>query len=484
MMVPTALLARSTAMVWRPIRVVCAALVALIFSACVPELPGLPSLAQAPTAAPVIAPATLPTPSATPRPSPTTTPTPTITPTPSATAEPLPPTPTLAAVAAAKREAIFERVWTLVRDRYIYRDYRGLDWGAIRDEFAPRVATAEDPEAFYSLMHELIDRLGDEHSRFESPREVAEEQAEFRGDRRYAGIGAEVRPGPEGGLIVKLARGGPAEQAGLQPRDMILAVGGIPFTDTARFGPEGPISAVRGAPGSLVRLTVRSPGGDPHDVTLTRRAISSDSFVQVEGLLLPGTRVGLLRIDTFFHEQVDRRVRAELERLLEDGPLDGLIVDVRDNGGGRLDLLLDTIGLFADGGTIGSSRGRNTSNRLRVPRGETLSELAETPIVVLVGEETASAAEMFAAGMRALGRARVVGTASSGNVENLVSHDMEDGSRLWLAELTFQLPDGSVLEGSGVQPDRVVEAEWWKYEPGDDPQVQAALEDLGAISER
>jgi C-terminal peptidase prc len=467
---------------WRSKQALLVALTALSLAACTPNLPSLPRLVAAPTTAPApatqAAPSATSAPSATPRLGPTTTPTPTIAPTPSVTAEPLPPTPTLVPVAVAKREAIFERVWTLVRDRYVYEDYRGLDWRAIRDEFKPRVAAAEDPEAFYGLMHELIDRLGDEHSRFESPREVAEEQAEFRGDRRYAGIGAEVRSGPDGGLIVKLAQGGPAEEGGLQLRDMILAVGGIPFTDTARFGAEGPIGAVRGAPGSPVQLTVRSSGAAPRDVTLIRRAISSDSFVRIEGLVLPGTRIGLLRIDTFFAEDLDRRVRAELERLLEHGALGGLIVDVRDNGGGRLDLMLDTIGLFADGGTIGSSRGRANSSRLRVPRGDVLPELEGTPIVVLVGEETASAAEMFAAGMRALGRARVVGTASSGNVENLVSHDMEDGSRLWLAELTFQLPDGTGLEGSGVQPDRVVEADWWKYAPADDPQVRVAVEEL------
>jgi carboxyl-terminal processing protease len=474
------------------IRALLIALTTLSLAACTPNLPGLSPLAQAPTAAPTLVPATPPVPSATPAPSatarpsptaiPTTTPEPTLTPTPSPTVEPLPPTPTLAAVAAAKREAIFDQVWRLVRDRYVYTDYRGLDWRAIHDEFTPRVAAAEDPEEFYGLMHELIDRLGDEHSRFESPREVAEEQAEFNGDLRYAGIGAEVRSDPEGGLIVKIARGGPAEEAGLRPRDLILMISGIPFTDTARFGSGGPISAVRGAPGTPVLLTIRSPGQAPRDLTLIRRAINSDAFIRVEGQLLPGTRIGLLRIDTFFVDEGDQRARAELERLLEDGPLDGLIVDVRDNGGGRLDLLMSTIGLFVDGGTIGTSKGRNSSRRLRVPRGETLPELAGTPIVVLVGAETASAAEMFAAGMRALGRARVVGVASSGNVENLVPHDLADGSRLWLAELAYQLPDGSGLEGSGVQPDRVVEAEWWRYAPADDPQVRAAIEELSTMN--
>jgi C-terminal peptidase prc len=398
--------------------------------------------------------------------------------TPGPTFEPLPPTPTLAPLAQSQRAAIFERVWTLVRDRYVYTDYRGLDWNAIRAEFAPRVAAAESPEAFYGLMRELIRRLGDEHSRFESPREVAEEQAEFEGDLRYAGIGVQVREVDEGALITRVARGGPAEDAGLRTRDLILAIEGIPFTDTARFGAAGPIGAVRGAPGSPVRLTIRSPGGALREVTVTRRAISADAFARVEARLLRGGRIGLIRIDTFYAEQLDQEVRAALARLAAGGPLDGLIVDVRDNSGGRIDLMLDTIGLFANGGSIGSSRGRRPGGQLRVPRGETLPAYAETPIAVLIGADTASAAEMFAAGMRALGRATIVGVASSGNLENLVPHAFDDGSRLWLAELTYQLPNGSQLEGRGVQPDRVVDVEWWRYEAGDDPQVKAAIDEL------
>ncbi len=152
---------------------------------------------------------------------------------------------------------------------------------------------------------------------------------------------------------------------------------------------------------------------------------------------------------------------------------------MRDNGGGRLDLMLATIGMFVDGGTIGSSAGRDQENRLRVPGGQVLAGLADTPIAVLVGPESASAAEMFAAGMRVLGRARIVGMPSSGNTENLVPHDFEDGSRLWLAELNYRLPDGSEIEGQGVQPDRVVDVEWWRYEPADDPQIKAAIEELG-----
>jgi C-terminal peptidase prc len=459
-----------------------AALLALALAACAPNLPNLAPVAQAPTALPLPAPSVTPEPSATPRPSPT--PRPTVTPSPRPTAEPsatpelLPPTATLAPLTQAQRSEVFDRVWRLVRDRYVYPDYRGLDWNAVRKDYAPRAAAAETPEQFYAALREMIRRLGDDHSRFESPQEVVVEQAEFDGDLRYAGVGAEVRELPDGALITKIAHGGPAEQAGLRPRDLILAIGGVPISDTARFGPDGPIGAVRGPPGSTVRLTVRSPGGVPREVTLTRRPISSDAFTQVEAQRLPGGRVGLLRIDTFFVDELDQRVREALERLTRDGPLEGLIIDVRENGGGQIDLMLATIGLFADGGTIGSSSGRAQSERLRVPKGDTLSGFAKTPIVVLIGPETASAAEMFAAGMRSLGRARIVGTTSAGNTENLVAHDFTDGSRLWLAELAYHLPDGRLIEGQGVRPDRTVDVEWWRFTPPDDPQIQAALEEI------
>jgi carboxyl-terminal processing protease len=100
------------------------------------------------------------------------------------------------------------------------------------------------------------------------------------------------------------------------------------------------------------------------------------------------------------------------------------------------------------------------------------------PIVVLTSDETVSAAEMFAAGIQALGRARVVGTPSAGNTENLLLHTFAGGSRLWLAEFVYRLPNGDVLEGRGVQPDRLITAEWWRYDLADDPQVRAAIDEL------
>jgi len=454
-------------------------LIAALASGCSPAAPGL---GQAPTVLPTSAPS--PTSSPTPPPTPTRTPTPrpTATPRPTVTPVPVTPTPTLAPLSAKERGEVFTALWELVRDRYVYADYRGLDWNAIRREYTPKVAAAETPEEFYGLLEELIDRLNDDHSRFESPQEVARENNLFNGDLTYGGIGVMIHDNAEGGFITRVARGGPADQAGLRAGDLILKINGVSFTDKAAFGADGPAGAVRGPQGTDVTLTVRGPGQAEREVTLTRRVIPSDAFPAVYGERLPDTQIALLTLTTFYQEELDTKIRAQLDRLAEPGALNGLIIDVRGNGGGRVDLMLNTVGMFVDGGVIGTSNGRDGSYKWRVPKGQTLPAYAGVPIVVLIDGNTVSAAEMFAGGMQALRRARIVGTPSAGNVEALTPHDLPDGSQLVLAESAFRLPDGTLVEGRGILPERRVEGEGWRYTAPTDPQIKAAVEELPAAA--
>lgn len=174
--------------------------------------------------------------------------------------------------------------------------------------------------------------------------------------------------------------------------------------------------------------------------------IPADAFPPAEGRRIRGTRVGLLLIDTFDREDLVTLVRDQLDDLLAPGPLTGLIIDVRDNGGGYIDVMLDILALFVDGGSIGSSSSRRGREDLGSLAARLCRSLADLPIVVLTSDGTASAAEMFAAGMRVRQRcATMVGTTTAGNTENLVLHNFSDGSRLWLAEYAYRLPNGELI---------------------------------------
>lgn len=456
-------------------------LLLLLGCAAQPEAVAVAPLASA-TSEPTVTPRPLPSPTLMVTATALATSTPTVTPeapTATVTAIPLVPTPTLMPLSAEQRQEIFERTWTIVHERYVYEDFRGLDWEAMRLTFTPRILAAEVPEEFYALMRELIASLGDDHSRFESPQQVASQQAEFRGELRYGGIGALIRTVDEGGLILMVAPEAPAERAGLAPRDLILAVNGIPFNDDAAFGPQGPIGAVRGEPGSFVHLTVRTGSEAPREVHVVREAVASEAFNQVRGRLLPRGEIGVIEIPSFYVDALDRRTRETVEELLALGTLRGLIIDVRGNSGGYVHLMRNTVALFHDGGSIGSTSGRASYEEQRIPEGQSIPGIEDIPIAILIGPSTVSAGEMFAAGMQVLGRARIVGEPSAGNTENLFGYTFDDGSRLLLAELAYHLPDGTMIEDRGVIPDRHVGGEWWRLHPDEDPQLLAAVEELG-----
>ena len=422
------------------------------------------------------APATrIPLPSVTPAPTGETANTPVSPATPVVPVATIAPTPTLAPLSQEERLRIFRQVWETVRDNYLYEDYNGLDWQAVRAELEPQVAAATNPADFYAIMRDMIARLGDEHSRFESPQEVAAQIAEARGQLQYGGIGVSVRTIDEGGLITRVVPGGPADQAGILPRDVIVAVNGIPFNDPEAFGPEGAIGAVRGIPGTSVLLTIKRGNEPPREIEVMRAVIDIAIFNRITAERLSDD-IALLTIPSFYVDNADTQARDALNTLLAGGPVRGLIIDVRDNSGGYIHVMRNIIALFHDGGSIGASVGRRDREEQRIPRGQTIPALTNIPLVVLIGEETASAAEMFAAGMRLLRQATIVGVPSAGNTENLYGYDFSDGSRLLLAEVAYQLPDGTLIEGVGVAPDVLLAAEWWRFPPAADPQLQAAIQ--------
>ncbi|MCI0521624.1 MAG: S41 family peptidase [Chloroflexi bacterium] len=411
-----------------------------------------------------------------PPPTPTATPTPEPTP----TATPLPPSPTLTATAPPGDKAlhlrVFEELWQIVDEQYLYPDFNGLDWGQAGDDFRQKIEGGLSDPDFYYGMAVLVFRLGDDHSVFLSPAEASHEDAEFAGENDYVGIGVLSLAVPERQrvTIILVFPSGPAEQAGLQPHDNILAVDGRPIFDEngARM------DLLRGPADSQITLDVQTPGGPARQVQVTRQQVGGSLPAPYWALTSPqGRRVGYILIASFADDAMNEQVRAAIETLSADGPLDGLILDNRQNGGGAESVTKDILGYFTHG-TLGYFSDRAGRRRGFNVLGSDVSGSSTVPLVVLVGSESASFGEIFSGVLQDSGRAALIGEPTGGNVELLWGYEFDDGSRAWIAHESFRPRQNPQTdwETDGLIPDLLAPANWDEITIETDPAVQAALD--------
>jgi carboxyl-terminal processing protease len=378
------------------------------------------------------------------------------------------PTPTL--VPRAERVRIFEEVWKTVDDNYLYKGFNGVDWNALHDKYLPLATNAATSDDFYKAISDMVDQLKDDHSRYLSPQDAREEDDLQSGNANYVGIGVLSSPDVTSLLLIFVFPNSPAEKAGLQRRDRITAVDGIPFID-----PRTEPSRIRGPRGTAVRLTVKSPGRQSREVSVVRDTINGE-IVPTASRLKAAPNIGLLVIPDLWTDDMDALVNDRLRDLL-DGPtpLAGLIMDVRGNGGGFRTVLESILGEFVSG-DVGTFFNQTSENPFIIQKGPLFDRLKNVPLVVLVDKGSESYTEALAAALQARGRATLVGTPTAGNTETIYRYDFDDGSRLWVAEESFKLPDGTNLEGRGAIPDVRIDKDWTDYTDDDDPYILAALQ--------
>lgn len=421
-----------------------------------------PSSSPEPTEAPTWTPVPIPTITRTTSPTPTTTLTliPTLHPTPS-----------------ELQLQVFEDLWQVVRDEYLYADFNGLDWDAIHTEYEQKIAAGLTISDFYAAMDEMIFRLGDDHSIFLSPEDTAAGNAEFEGRYEYAGIGVLNIPVVERKLvtIVLVFPGSPADKAGLRPHDSILAVDGKPI-----IGEEGNrTEMLRGLAGSSVTLIVQSPGSSPREVELVRQVITGSIPVPYEVITsASGKRIGYILLASFNDVTISDQFANALRSMTEDQPLDGLILDNRQNNGGA-DVVMESVLANFTSGKVGYFMNRQEQRALRII-GRDINGSQDLPLVVLIGKDTVSFGEIFSGILQDIGRARLIGETTEGNVEILWVYEFADGSSAWIAHDTFQPVNqpAAEWEENGIIPDIKAVANWEEVTLQTDPAVQVALEYL------
>ncbi|GAB4578105.1 MAG: hypothetical protein Fur0022_08380 [Anaerolineales bacterium] len=330
-----------------------------------------------------------------------------------------------------------------------------------------RSTAPHDVTLMRTAINGMLASLNDQHTSYMDPDQFL--QANIPLDGEYEGIGAWVDPDGEYLTIVSPMPDSPAEQAGLKPGDQVIKVDGEDMT-----GIDGNlvIRRVLGPAGSQVTLTIRREGVPDFDVVITRAKIIVPS---VTGEMLEEHNIAYIQLLNFGQNTGDD-LRKELQELLAQNPK-GLILDLRNNGGGYLLTAIDIASEFIEEGVIMYEVYGDGRRDVYEAYGNGMA--TEIPMVVLINEGSASASEILAGAIQDYERAPLVGVTSfgKGSVQNWVPLSSEDGAvRVTIAR--WYTPKERLIHEVGLEPDVFVELTEADIEAGLDPQLDKAIEIL------
>jgi carboxyl-terminal processing protease len=346
-----------------------------------------------------------------------------------------------------------EEVMELLEDEYYYGDI-------------------DQSELLYDALEGMVSGLPDQYTVFMRPAETRMSRERLSGE--YEGIGVWVDQ-PEGRLtIISPMRGSPAEDAGLQAGDVVVEVDGVSVEDMPM---EEAVGRVRGPEGTSVNLTIERQGEDELlDVTVERAKIELPAV-----MFEMQDDIAVLTVTVFGDHTTD-----ELDQAIEDAQdagAEGIVLDLRSNGGGWVAGAREMIGRFVDSDQ-GPALHEQTDPDSEEPRPISMlpGDAAEydIPMVVLVNESTASAAEIVAGALQDYERATIVGTVTAGKGSIQRIHQLDDGSSVQITIAQWLTPDQHVIQENGIEPDIEVELDDVedRDDPSDDSQLERAIEYL------
>ena len=328
-----------------------------------------------------------------------------------------------------------------------------------------RLTQSQNEDAFQLVMNSFA-RSIEAHTSYLSPRRADRFKVEM--NLELEGIGAVLQPVDEFTVIRSLVPGGPADQTNqLKPEDKIIAVaqGSEDFVDVIGWRLDDVVELIKGKKGTEVKLQVvrgDNAAGNSKEVAIIRdkvrledRAASSEMFESKTGEL--GTKVGVITIPSFYNN-LSEDVKAEVKKL-KDKNVEGIIVDLRGNGGGSLTEASLLTGLFIDKGPVVQIR--NSIGNISQRGDYDGVSYYDGPLTVLVDRYSASASEIFAAALQDYGRALIVGeqTFGKGTVQEhrgigraFDRFDNKLGSIQFTIAKFYRI-DGGSTQNKGVVPD-------------------------------
>lgn len=336
------------------------------------------------------------------------------------------------------------------------------------------VAEYDEKDAIETALAGYVAGLGDVWSAYYT----AEQTASIEEDEsnQYVGIGVTYSLSAENAYeITAVSAGGPADQAGILPGDRLVSAAGVDVSTLSSS--DDLASLVKGEIGTVVTIVVERDG-QQLSFEITRNLIVTYS---VTSRMLENN-VGYIAIADF-DSKVDDEFHTHLDALVEQGAK-GFVLDVRNNPGGYLNVMVDMLDLLLPSGIVITTVDK-AGNEMPLTSDNYMLDM---PLVVLTNEYSVSAAEFFAAALQEYDVATVIGTKTSGKGYSQQTFKLNDGSSVHISTTRYYTPKGKSLAETGVTPDVLVELSMedlsnllsGKLADKDDEQLQSALQNIGS----
>jgi C-terminal peptidase prc len=319
--------------------------------------------------------------------------------------------------------------------------------GAVTSYLAKPDSAPDGFVAAHALVRGMVRFVDEGHTYFLDPQQYRDYQSWSRGDNTYVGIGISVSARNAEPRIIEVYEDTPAQKAGLRAGDVLVRINDKPVQGLAL---DEMTTLVRGPVGTEVQLTVRR-GDDPTELTFSvQRAEIHLQFVQDRTI---DDDIGYVLLRGFPEPSVIDSIEKDLASFQAKG-VHALVLDLRGNSGGRIDVGTRLLGHFLpSGSSVYQEVDRSGQNSTHSTRGSTQYDL---PLVVLVDGGTASMGEIFASAVQEHGAATVLGTTTAGSVAAAQVFGLPDGSGLQVTVFEILSADGKPLNKIGVVPDEVI----------------------------
>ena len=378
---------------------------------------------------------------------------------------------------------VFAVAWVLKLNKYVL-NYYGLSLSEVKskqvklnsDDFDTKMnKLASYIETFYlddvseedmaeGAFKGVVAALGDPYSEYYTEEEYESLMESTSGE--YNGIGVSISQKEENGeiTIATVFDDTPAKEAGIQEGDVIVAVDGNDMTGKSS---QDVVSMIKGKTDGTVTITVMR-NGEKLDIQVEIRKVERPT---VANHMMDGN-IGYIKLGEF--DGVSTSQFSEALNELKDQGMEKLVIDIRDNPGGRLDVVCDLLDLFVDKDKlIVYTKDKNGNKQEEYTRYD--ASVKDIPISIIVNGNSASAAEVFTGVMQDYGLAKIVGTQTFGKgiVQKIL--DMGDGSAVKLTVSKYYLPNDENIHGQGITPDYVIDAD---ENTEEDVQMNKAVEVL------